>query len=255
MKHYELTKQKNIRDIGGMITQDGRRIKYGHIYRGPTLKVRSDEDIKIIKSFNLTDVIDFRNHDECLTSPDYYLEGVNYHILPSFEDKQDRKLKGEDGNLLWFIDEGVSGHDHLLYTYDILITSKQSQNAYRELFNILLQDDKRVYFHCSQGKDRTGVAAYLIEIGLGVSEKEAREDYLYSNLMMQGRVEHLIEKVKDKPFYNETYQQSLKDVFAVKEEYLDNAIRMMNEHYGGTLNYLKDILKVDLERLKALYLE
>ena len=255
MKHYELSHQKNIRDLGGTLTEDHKRIKEGRLFRGPTLKVRNDDDIKIIESFNLTDVVDFRNHDEVLESPDYYLDGVNYHILPSFTDRTDRKIKGEDGNLLWFIDEGVSGHNHLVFTYDILITTKQSQNAYKEFFNLLLQDDKRVYFHCSQGKDRTGVAAYLILIALGVSEKVAREDYLYSNIALKGRVEKIIEKVKDKPFFNETYKKSLEDVFAVKEEYLDNAIKMMNKFYGGPIPFVRDVLGVDIERFKSLYLE
>lgn len=39
-------------------------------------------------------------------------------------------------------------------------------------------------FHCTAGKDRTGVAAFLILSALGVSEKQIVEDYLYTNLFL-----------------------------------------------------------------------
>ena len=61
MKIYELSKQKNIRDLGGLITKDGRHIKYGKIIRGGALLRLTDEDKKVIDELHLTDIIDFRS--------------------------------------------------------------------------------------------------------------------------------------------------------------------------------------------------
>jgi protein-tyrosine phosphatase len=109
--------------------------------------------------------------------------------------------------------------------------------------------------HCSQGKDRAGFAAYLLEIALGVPEESAREDYLLTNLAMKEKIASLSKRVEDKPFFNEKFRQDLIDIFSAKEEYLDESIRLMKERYGGTMNYIQKAVGVDVERLRKLYLD
>lgn len=53
--------------------------------------------------------------------------------------------------------------------------------AYRRLFELLLRNDGNLYFHCTAGKDRTGVAGFLIMMALGMDEKDAVNEYLLSN--------------------------------------------------------------------------
>jgi protein-tyrosine phosphatase len=118
-----------------------------------------------------------------------------------------------------------------------------------------LNEGRTVYFHCSQGKDRAGFAAYLIEIALGVPEEKAREDYLLTNLAMKEKIASLTKRVEDKPFFNEKFRQDLIDIFSAKEEYLDESIRLMKERYGGTMNYIQKVVGVDMERLRKLYLD
>ena len=256
MKCYELSHQKNIRDLGGLVGINGRLIKGGCLFRGGYFGKVNEDDIKLLESLHLTDVVDFRSSDEFKERPDYRLEGVNYHNFTTFEHemKQEDK-KYEDGNLLWFIDEGVSGFHHLAKTYRELVDTEEGQQAYRKLFELLLKDEKRVvYFHCSQGKDRAGLAAFFIEMALGVSMKQAKEDYLLSDIAMQKRVDMLVNSVKDKSFYNKEYHQSLLDVFSAKIEYLEEAIDIINKKYGGMEKYLRDVLKVDIEKLRKYYL-
>ena len=168
MKIYELSKQKNIRDLGGLTGQDGKTIKYGRLFRGGAIYKMNQEDEIILKSLHITDIIDFRSKEEFLNHPEIQLEGVTYHNLPTFKEKKKSETdRMEDGNLLWFIDEGNDGYNHLKRTYADLIDTKEGQNAYRNFFKLLMQEDKVFYFHCSQGKDRAGIAAYLIESALG----------------------------------------------------------------------------------------
>ena len=256
MKRYELSHQKNIRDLGGLVTFDGRHIKYGRLYRGGLLATVNKEDIEIINSFHLTDIVDFRGEDEYLYRPDYHFKNVSFHNLPVLHEnvkKEDRNK--DDGNLLWFVGDHTSGFEHLLNCYRGFVRDEESIAAYTKFFELLLQEDKVTYFHCSQGKDRAGFAAYLIEIALGVSIKDAKEDYLLTNIAMEKRVDTLLNSVLYKPFYNEQYHQDLLDVFSAKIEYLNESIRLMDELYGGTMNFIINILHVDVDRLKRLYLE
>ena len=256
MKRYELSVQKNIRDLGGLVTSDGHHIKYGRLYRGGLLATVNEEDVKVIDSFHLTDIVDFRGEDEYLYRPDYRFKGATYHNLPALHEnvKQEDRNK-DDGNLLWFVGDHTSGFEHLKECYRGFVRDEEPILAYTKFFELLLQDDRVTYFHCSQGKDRAGFAAYLIEIALGVSIEDAKEDYLLTNIAMEKRVDALLNSVKYKPFYNEQYHKDLLDVFSAKIEYLEESIKLMDELYGGTMNFIKDILHVDIERLKQLYLE
>ena len=63
------------------------------------------------------------------------------------------------------------------------------------------------YFHCSQGKDRAGLAAYFLEIALGVSKEDALNDYFLTNEAMEIRIKNLKEQVKNEHFYNKKYEK------------------------------------------------
>lgn len=259
MKTYELSKPKNIRELGGLTVKDGRHIKYGKLFRGGSLIGLNEEDINIINSFHLTDIIDFRSESEFLSLPDYQLEGVRMHNVPvlpkSTDDEARKRIKSSDGNLLWFLEDQTSGFEHLRKVYKEFVTTKEGVYAFSKFFEIISQENVVIYFHCSQGKDRTGFAAYLFEIALGVSEEDAMEDYLLSNIAMEKRAEALLRSVEYKPFYNEEYKKNLIDVFSTKVEYIQSAINAMNELYGSTIGFITKGLGVNIDRLKDLYLD
>lgn len=256
MKRYELSRQKNIRDIGGLPGLNGKHIKYGHFFRGGALHRVKEEDVPILKSFHLTDVVDFRGEDEFIHQPDFVLEGVTYHNFPAIEERINKEdIKNDDGNLIWFVKEGVMGFEHMKAQYQNLITDKKSQIAYRNFFKVLMGENKTVYYHCSQGKDRAGLASYFIETILGVDFETIKEDYLLSNEAMVEKIDHILQDIKYKEFYNPTYHQSLIDVFSARIEYLEAAIQTINERYGDTLSYVRNVLGVDIEKFREMYLE
>ena len=257
MRKIELSHQKNIRDLGGLVGFEGKKVKSGRIYRGGLLATVNDEDIKIINSLHLTDIIDFRGNDEFIIRPDYPFVGVNMHNYPMMvEDVSKKNSLNEDSNLLWFLKDHTDGFNHMYKVYGDFVSSKIGNSALRKFFRVIQNNPTGVfYFHCSQGKDRAGIAAYLLEIALGVSKEDARADYMRSNEAMVGRVERYIEELKDKSFFNEDYKKSLFDVFSTKHEYLNHALEVIDEKYGNIENYLTRELKVDLKKLRALFLE
>ena len=257
MKAIELTYQKNIRDLGGLIGYGGKKVKSGRLYRGGFLDKISPEDEIILYSLQLTDIIDFRSELEYNQRPDYRISGVEYHNFPPLIDnikEEDKSLA--DSNLLWFVSPDKTGFEHMVKMYREMIYTDIGKKAYQDFFNLILsKEDGVFYFHCSQGKDRAGLAAYFLEIALGVDEEVARADYLYSNKAMGVRIDQLLAIVKNRPYYNEKYEQSLRDVFAAKEEYLDASIQAIEETDGSILDYLRNVLNVDIEKLRKLSLE
>ena len=257
MREIELYYQKNIRDLGGLVGFKKKKVKSGRIYRGGFLDRLTDEDVVIMESLGITDIIDFRSTKENENRPDYPLKGAVHHNYPPLEEnlrKDDQKY--EDGNLLWFVRGKDNGFTHMMRSYQNLVTTEIGRNALRNFFKELLAKDNGVfYFHCSQGKDRAGLAAYYVERALGVNHEDALEDYLKSNKAMRIRAAHLIDLVKDQPYFNDEYKESLIDVFSAKEEYLNAAIEEMEKMSGSVLEYIKKELQVDIDKLRKLYLE
>lgn len=260
MKIIELEHQKNVRDLGGMVGFGGKKVKYGRIFRGGHLNQVSNDDILLINSLRLTDVIDFRSKVEFNNRPDYRFMGVTYHSLPAMKEEVQEglreKYQNADSNLLWFLGDGMSGIEHMTMIYSNIMSSQEGISAYKEFFRILTSDENRiVYYHCSQGKDRAGIASYLLEIALGVSEEEARADYLFSNEAMNQKISYFKVKLKDEPFYSNEYETDLEGVFSAKIEYLESSIKVMEHASGSVMNYIKNILEVDVSKLRKIYLE
>ena len=259
MREIELTFQKNIRDLGGLVGYQGLKVKNGVLYRGGFLGNITEEDAKILESLHITHVIDFRSVSEFLNRPDFRLNGVSYFNFPPIKEdmnKSHQNFNMADGNLLWFVSEDSTGHQHMLDIYRKNVTSIEGKTAYRNFFKLLFDNPNGVfYFHCSQGKDRAGLAAFYLEYALGVSLKDCIEDYLKSNKAMNIRVEHLINLVKNKPFFNEKYKQSMYDVFSAKTEFLEASIEEMIKISGSIENYIKEELQVDINLLRNRFLE
>ena len=227
MREIELTFQKNIRDLGGLVGYQGKKVKNNRLFRGGFLEKITPEDAEVLKSLHLTDIIDLRSTSEFVNRPDYVLPGVAYHNFPPLEENWKAEDKDmSDGNLLWFIDEGKNGHEHMMGVYRDVLTTDCGIKAYRNFFKtIMSKDDGVFYFHCSQGKDRAGLAAAMLEIALGVDMETVKEDYMRTNKAMEIRLVYLVEKVKNRPFFNEEYLESMHHVFSARMEFLEEAYK------------------------------
>ena len=220
-------------------------------------EIKTKYKVKIDNLYHSLESLEFaiNNYILWLNSPNI----SNNDIINEQKDCNEELRKNneyDDSNLLWFLFGSNDGVGHMKRTYVDVLSSEVGVNAYRHFFEVLLQDSKRVvYFHCSQGKDRAGIASYLFLSALGVSEEDKIADYLYSNEAMQVRIKQYKAMLNSKPYYNKEYEKALEDVFSAKLEYLFTAIKFMEESCGGVLNYLVDVLHVDIDKLRNYYLE
>ena len=124
--------------------------------------------------------------------------------------------------------------------------------AYKELFRALEAGETPVLFHCSAGKDRTGVAAMLILLALGVSRADALADYMLTNVYRREIIERFL---ADKPAAE---RDLLLPVEGVSEPMGAGAIDEILRRYPSYEAYFADEFGLDAVRLKALrdfYLE
>ncbi|TFE19260.1 tyrosine-protein phosphatase, partial [Ligilactobacillus salivarius] len=184
MEHrmLELEEGINFRELGGYLTEDGRKIKWHKLLRCGSMAQLTKNDVDYLDQYGVRYIIDLRSPEESNYSPDKYPDKAQYFqdtVYP-FSFSLFKNL-GIINNMRL----GASNMDFGRQTYLQMLLDPHAQAAYRKMFNILLENDKEgesVVFHCTAGKDRTGVAAFLILSALGVSEKQIVEDYLYTNL-------------------------------------------------------------------------
>lgn len=272
---YEISKESqtidlddvaNARQLGGYVCKDGRKIKDSLLLRTGQLSDISDETVKLLsEKYHVRDMIDFRMDSEKEEKPDRSIDGIQYTHISVFEpDLYDENLRKELGKIVSSKDDEFQkmiqcadlGVTFQMYR-DILL-SERAQKGYSQFFDILLdQEDGAVLWHCTYGKDRTGIASALLLYALGADEDTIRKDYVLSNAYYQDKIDDLTKKA-EKMGCDENALKEIKAVGGVNEEYLEATWNSIKEEYGSVHDYLNHQLGVsdeDMKKLQDQYLE
>lgn len=228
----------NMRDLGGYRSEDGRYVRWGRIIRSDDLHGLTDADLAYLASLPVATVVDFRSAEEAQAMPDRLPgQGTAYLRLPITPGNLD-----DIGSYISMTPEEVEAKMEWMYVY--FATSDEGKARYREFFRLLQQPEAgAVLFHCSAGKDRTGMAAALVLYALGIPEATVMEDYLASDGYLAGKYDR----------YKERFPQ-LAGLFEVRPEYLSAGIERIKADYGSVERYLRDELDVDIEAFRDAYL-
>lgn len=226
----------NTRDLGGYPARDGRVVCWEKLYRSDDLYKVTEKDLKILEKREIVTVIDFRADSEVKTAPNRVIPTVvnvvNLAIRPGniieFHDLLPLLRKGKGEGIMQEINR---------------MLVRNFQEAYTRFFSILMKPQAApVLFHCSAGKDRTGLAAALFLSSLGVDRKIIMEDYLMSRDLV------IKKYARDMERYPELFS-----LLTVESSYLEAAFETIDDEFGGMESYLADALKVDLPLMRSLY--
>lgn len=260
----------NARELGGYIASDGRTIKRGLLLRTGRLDEADTEDIASLCGYNVGAVIDFRMPAEAETAPDPDLSGANYFNLSILNEaeiiKQDDEmsidLKWIKSDPIRFLRMALDAKVIHPDMYIDFLRSDEGKAGFARFFRILLDTptNKAVLWHCTSGKDRTGVAAMLILSALGVDEETIIYDYLLTNEFNSERIMKttifLMSNLDDdeKP----RIPDMLVVLDGVNKSYMQNAVDYLKSEYGSVMGYIKTELGIsddETEILKKRYLE
>ncbi|MFD1430794.1 tyrosine-protein phosphatase [Lacticaseibacillus mingshuiensis] len=249
----------NFRDLGGYHTQDGKTLRAHKLVRAGKLSDLSDRDLSYLADYGVRDDVDFRSPDEKKMAPDRVPEGTVYHFDPVFPHDETKVSKSWAEEQQAFSLDALGGHHNMIRTYGDMIVNPTSQKAYRAFFDVLLANEnsgQSVLFHCSAGKDRTGMAAVFLLSALGVDEATIRTDYLTTNDYVGGALQAVLDKAKAGGA-NANMLQGLTDLWVAKPEYLDTALATIDKNYGSMAQYLHQALQLtggELKDLRQFYL-
>ncbi|MET7407478.1 tyrosine-protein phosphatase [Streptomyces parvulus] len=249
----ELTGVRNFRDVGGLPTADGRRVRQGVLFRSGHLAHATGEDAAFLATLGLHTVFDFRNAaDQKLEGPDVELPGVRNVNLP-LSDPADgaefwKMVRDGDLDQLREILAGDKGANRMIESYRTIIRERTAEHS--RVLHALAEDSVPALMHCAAGKDRAGLSIAVTLLALGVERDAVLDDYLKSNAT------HRRYKVRRSSSaasaYSPEVMELLSPLFDARAEYLAAAFETVEETWGGVDAYLEQGLHLSPETRERL---
>ena len=228
----------NFRDMGGYESTGGKVVKWGKVFRSDEIGYLTPADLDYLNNIPLLTVVDFRSRGEIEAVPDKVPASV-VNIYELTINPGNHSGIGDISKL-----SEANGEEFMKEINRAMVSDPEIIDIYKTFF-ALLQDEKQIplLFHCTAGKDRTGLGAALFLASLGVDEKTIFDDYLLSNKQLEDKYKSLTDRLPQ-----------LKPLFEVRPQYLRAAFDKINEDHGSIEAYLRDVLDVDTELMKRMYL-
>ena len=210
----------NFRDLGGYRNDKGQTVKWRHLFRSDALQDMTLADAALaIQKLHIGLVVDLRNSDEAERDGRGPLPalGAEYRHFPFLEERGFPPFTGGD------VVERLSA------TYQWLVYNSGQRVA--QAVNAIGEAGSGVVFHCSAGKDRTGLLAALILEILGVDADTIKNDYLLTNEAVEG----ILRRIKAMQPHASPTAQSLAAQPAAFQGFQDT----LHREYGGAEAYLR----------------
>lgn len=248
----------NTRDLGGLPAADGRRVKPALLLRSGALHKATENDLaRLLADYRLEGVVDFRTEPERDKEPDprEFMEGVVFYDFPALSGETVGITHGaslaQDVKTL----EAVNAQPHEIVRkmYPQILLGDAGREAYRGLLNVLLESNGgAVLWHCSEGKDRAGLGAVIVERALGVPEADVRADYLATNLFARNRAEGALDALAAKLPALRGIDADMDSFFYAYADYYDAAMAAVADAFGTFDAYLAEALDFGSEKQTAL---
>jgi protein-tyrosine phosphatase len=222
----------NFRDLGGYRAGAGRQTRWGRVYRADNLAGLTEADLIRLEGLGLRTLVDFRLPMEREASPDRLPEGSSIRRVEA------GFIPAGTLEMLALVKAGTIPAPEIerrvVAQYRLFCVDHTEE--YRQTFVVALDPESYpLLLHCTSGKDRTGFAAALLLLALGVSRKTVIEDYNLTNLFRRP-VPHL--------FGPETPEEVATILLSAQPKYLEAALDEVDRIYGSFDHYLERALGV-----------
>lgn len=228
-RHIALSGAYNIRDLGGYRTSAGGLTRARRVLRADSPHRLTDADIDTLLKTGLATVIDLRAPHEVAGAPTRLagLAEVETLHIPLFDALAPETVHSH---------AEMPGDDPLLPFYASTLAHRQS--ALREVLQAIAEAQPgAVMFHCTAGKDRTGLVSALTLGAAGVTEAEIVADYARSKALIADLVAEFLELARR----NGTDLDAYKRVLACRPETMRSVLAHLQGRYGSVPDYLAEI--------------
>lgn len=244
----------NARELGGIALSDGRKVKNGCLIRSSRLSKMTEADKHILTNeWGLTTIVDLRNDQEISEHPDREIEGVTFLRIPLSKENvsgvsREEKGEGPLAHTIHLAESMTNGAKRLLQElYPKMVTQDFCIGQISKFFEALLEhEDGALLWHCTSGKDRTGITGALLLLVLGASWDTIMDDYLYSNAQNREYRDNLCRLMES----HGVEPRLIKEIYtleSVDASYLESCITAIKEKFGSIDVFLTEAVGITSE--------
>jgi len=229
----------NVRDLGGLETADGRRVRRGALVRSDQLCRLNDDGRGALVAHGVRTVIDLRTPAEIAKDPDPIWDehGVDYLHIP----QQDEKLWRE-----------LDGFARTRAERDAASIDRRAENIAAMARAVANAAPGGVLIHCLAGKDRTGIAVALLLALVGVSDADIAADYALSEMSLAAELQAALAAAPD----DETRARIVRSYDARPETMLATLAHLQARHGGAKAYFTRaGLAEAEVDRIGARLLD
>ena len=245
----------NFRDLGGIRTLDGKTIRWGQVFRSDTLTRLTSADYIRLNAIGVGLVCDLRTREERKTDPTEWQQGSPVFVLAPVSENdrgasqnstltdalRSGKMSAEDGKKMF-------EQFYIRMVFD-------SAPKFGAVLRAIGTSDRPSMFHCTGGRDRTGITAAMLLHILGVPRERILSDFVLSTRYLNERG-----AVTTAPPNEAEAQQArlYAEVILLQPRYIEAVFKAIDERYGSFDRYRREALHLadaDVVTLKARLLE
>jgi len=238
----------NFRDVS-----IGSKMKKNLLFRCAKLSTLNVKDIKILEDLNPYAIIDFRDPKEVKMAPDnlspkLLAKYINLPISASTLSRMvsEKELTGDDVKSF----EKVMEESYRMYI-------NNHKKVWIKFFEILLKSNNHpIIFHCSAGKDRTGIASFMIQSIFKNPIDKILENYLISNDLLTIKAATAEQKTNSSKQDTQITKNMLITLGKVQTSYLNAAIDEIEKKYISLENYFISQLGLkhnDIQKIQQIF--
>ena len=205
----------NFRDLGGYPAREGRRLRWGHLYRSDSLHALSPADLeRLWRELRIGEVVDLRTAAERAAEPSRGLDALplRQHHLPLYDGTEGGGQR-----------PGLALHE----LYFLMLRFRGARIA--RVVETVAAADEALVFHCAAGKDRTGVVAAVILGLLGVDDDVIVADYALTKQALEG----IVARLGASEGYREMLAVMPADTLHAEPETMRQLLARVREAFGG----------------------
>jgi protein-tyrosine phosphatase len=240
IRHIDFEGAHNFRDLGGYPSALGGEVRWGAVFRAGRIDQLTARDMAVYDELGIRSVFDLRRDDERERCPDP-VPNVQICLLSRVFEQRPLPDSGtlvDHEQAVQFLRDMYSGLlAHAAHEIGVLFQSMAEDGALPALF------------HCTAGKDRTGIVAALLLTWLGVDRQLVLDDFELTEQYAGHELhEQMFQRMLERGMAPEAAAGMLHATRASMEAALDE----LDRRYGGIERYLCEVAGVDLETLDTL---
>ncbi|MFZ4929958.1 tyrosine-protein phosphatase [Chryseobacterium sp. Mn2064] len=241
-KVINIKKVTNFRTVGNIKNTEGKTLKEGKFYRSAHLHKLKSKSFDDLEKMGIKEVIDLRNSKEIAQKPDQLPAPITYKKYSAFEDEGDQLAQAKKLVLKGKVNAS-DAEKRMIDFYREYVT--ENPETIKTIITEIMESKDPILYHCTAGKDRTGIITALILMILKFDKETIYNEYLLSNNYRKNLVEKRLRLANTLHFlYPKMDLQVLEKLSWVEKRYLDAAFEEINKKYGSTDVYIQQVLGI-----------